>query len=67
MVAPPERLQELFDPMLADIPECQRLVEEMCQLRDESGLSRVELKRNHPDIFASRGTITVSYWNYFSL
>ena len=54
-----DRLQELFDAQLSDIPECGALLDEVKRLRGMEGVSNVDLKRMYPDIFASRGTITV--------
>ena len=58
-LVPEEILKQLMDDKVLEIPECKELFEEVLkELRSEE--STVELAHKHPNLFATRSTITVS-------
>ena len=65
---PEDRLKELLDDAkFMKIPGCQQVLEKVLGLIRKlhtSEVSKVELSSKHPDLFATRSTITVSSSTY---
>ena len=59
-LVPVDRLKMLLGDEILAIPECKSLIEEVTKLHATVGSTQVPLNQSHPDMFASRNTITVS-------
>ena len=52
-----DKLKEILD---LGIPECKEMVDEITRLHTTEEGARESLDKSHPDMFATRNTITVS-------
>ena len=57
-LVPLDRLREVLGNELLAIPECKDLVEEVVKLNDTRNIALPPLISTHPELFASRNTIT---------
>ena len=55
-----DNLKEILD---LDIPDCKEMVDEMARLHATEGSATEPLVESHPDLFATRNTVTVSKCN----
>ncbi|XP_072015483.1 kelch repeat and BTB domain-containing protein 2-like [Amphiura filiformis] len=59
---PDNRLMPMLGDEVLAIPECKELVEELVKLHAKDSVS-VPLIQSHPDMFATRNTITATLWS----
>ena len=59
-LVPADRLTELLHDVIVDFPECKEMAEEVARIRADHKITDYPLNQTHPDMFATRNTITVS-------
>ncbi|XP_072021114.1 kelch-like protein 32 [Amphiura filiformis] len=59
-LVPVDRLQEILGDELLAIPECKEMMKEVGKLSDIMDTASPQLMKSHPDLFATRNTITAA-------
>ncbi len=62
-LVPVNRLRQILGGELLSIPECENVVEEIVTLSDTKDTATPPLIKSHPDVFATRNTITANLRN----
>ncbi|XP_072020765.1 uncharacterized protein [Amphiura filiformis] len=62
LVVPVDRLQEILGDEIMAIPECKEMVEEVVKLSVTKDTASPPLSESHPDLFATRNTITTNLY-----
>ena len=60
LLLPMDALQKVLGDEILAIPECKAMVDEAWKLYDTKKDADVPLIQSHPDLFATRNTVTVS-------
>ncbi|XP_072020764.1 kelch-like protein 26 isoform X2 [Amphiura filiformis] len=59
-LVPVDRLQQILGDDFMTIPECKEMMEEVVKLSDIMDTASPQLMKSHPDLFATRNTITAA-------
>ncbi|XP_072025710.1 kelch-like protein 15 isoform X3 [Amphiura filiformis] len=57
-LVPPDRLKQILGDEILAIPECKEMIEEVAKVYATKESARIPLNQSHPDMFATRNTIT---------
>ncbi|XP_072025713.1 ectoderm-neural cortex protein 1-like isoform X6 [Amphiura filiformis] len=59
-LVPPDRLKQILGDEILAIPECKEMIEEVAKVYATKESARIPLNQSHPDMFATRNTITAA-------
>ncbi|XP_072025718.1 kelch-like protein 15 isoform X3 [Amphiura filiformis] len=59
-LVPFDRLKQILGDEILAIPECKEMIEEVAKVHATKESARIPLNQSHPDMFATRNTITAS-------
>ncbi|XP_072025714.1 kelch-like protein 15 [Amphiura filiformis] len=57
-LVPPDRLKQILGDEILAIPDCKEMIEEVVKVLATKESARIPLNQSHPDMFATRNTIT---------